>query len=210
MTKEDFDVKVHNKIPDTPGVYFFLGPRKEIMYIGKATSLKSRVRSYFSSDIAEKRSFLIEQLVGEAKSIEWTITDSVLEALLLETNLIRTHRPKYNTQAKDDKSFNHVIITNENFPRVLIIRGKDIATRFDTDEIRSIFGPFTSGSMLRDALKIIRKIFQFYDTRFTLDGVRSKMEKGKVDFNRQIGIYPGIVSQEEYGKTIMQIGRAHV
>jgi len=205
MNKDNFDLKIGKKLPDEPGVYFFLGARKEILYIGKATSLKSRVRSYFTDDLVEKRSLLIEQMVAEAKTIEWTMTDSVLEALLLETNLIRTHRPKYNTQAKDDKSFNHVIITNELFPRVLTVRGKDIATRFSEDQIRSIFGPFTSGPLLRDALKIIRKIFQFYDTRTPVDRAKSKMEKGKIDFNRQIDVYPEIGSPEDYMKTIENI-----
>ncbi len=205
MTREDFNAKTNKKIPDESGVYFFLGVRKEILYIGKATSLKSRVRSYFTDDLVDKRSLLIEQMVAEAKTVEWTVTDSVLEALLLETNLIRTHRPKYNTQAKDDKSFNHVIITNEAFPRVLMVRGKDIASHFDENQIRSIFGPFTSGSMLRDALKIIRKIFQFYDTRAPIGSAKSKMEKGKIDFNRQIGVYPGVTSEEEYEKTITHI-----
>jgi excinuclease UvrABC nuclease subunit len=79
------------KIPDSPGVYFFLGPRKEILYIGKATSLGSRVRSYFASDIEEKRSPLIKDMLEAAQTIEWTVTDSVLEALILEANLIRTH-----------------------------------------------------------------------------------------------------------------------
>ena len=86
MTKEALTKK---KLPDAPGVYFFLGKRKEILYIGKATSLKNRVRSYFASDVKEKRSELIEQMVATAKSLEWTVTDSVLEALILETNLIR-------------------------------------------------------------------------------------------------------------------------
>ena len=85
------------KLPNTPGVYFFLGSKKEILYIGKATSLKNRVQSYFSKDIAQKRSKLIEQMVREAKSVDITRTDSVLEALILEANLIRTHKPKYNS-----------------------------------------------------------------------------------------------------------------
>ena len=120
MNKEDLK-KV--TLPDAPGVYFFLGPKKKILYIGKATSLKSRVRSYFTKDIKEKRSELIEKMVLETKTIEYTQTDSVLEALILETNLIRTHKPLYNTRSKDDKSYNHLVITNEDFPRVLVVRG---------------------------------------------------------------------------------------
>ncbi len=127
------------KLPDTPGVYFFLGHNKKILYIGKATSLTNRVRSYFASDLKEKRSELIERMVAEAKKIEFTQTDSVLEALILETNLIRTHKPHYNTRSKDDKSYNHLIITNEEWPRVLVVRGKDIATQHSKYEIKFIF-----------------------------------------------------------------------
>ena len=100
-------------LPDAPGVYFFLGANKKILYIGKATSLRNRVRSYFAADIAEKRSELIFNMVVEAKTVEVTETDSVLEALILETNLIRTHKPRYNTRSKDDKSYNHLVITKE-------------------------------------------------------------------------------------------------
>lgn len=204
MTKDKFEAK-NKRIPDAPGVYFFLGQRKEILYIGKATSLKNRVRSYFVDDILEKRSPLIEKMVAESKGVEWTATDSVLQALLLETNLIRTHRPLYNTISKDDKSYNHVVITNEEFPRVLVVRGKDLVIQFDTEGIRSVFGPFTSGTALKDALKIIRKIFQFYDTRSSLADTASKMARGKIDFNRQIGLYPANMSKEEYVRTIRHI-----
>ncbi len=204
MTREGFDKK-RKKLPDEPGVYFFLGARKEILYIGKATSLRNRVRSYFTDDLIEKRSALIEKMVAEAKSLEWTKTDSVIEALILETNLIRSHKPTYNTTSKDDKSFNHLIITNEEFPRVLVVRGKDIAERFHEGNIRSMFGPFTSGVALRDALKIVRKIFQFYDTRVPVGTAKSKTEKGTLAFNVQIGKYPNAPTKESYERTVRHI-----
>lgn len=190
------------KLPDAPGVYFFLGKRKEILYIGKATSLRSRVRSYFTDDIKEKRSDLIEKMVRDAVSLDVTETDSVLEALILETNLIRTHKPRYNTVSKDDKSFNHLVITNEEFPRALVVRGKDLTTRFAEGELSYVFGPFTSGMLFREALKIVKRIFQFYDTERPVSEVKSKMGKGMIDFNRQIGLYPHETSKEEYNKTI--------
>ena len=193
------------KFPDSPGVYFFLGKRKEILYIGKATSLKNRVRSYFVSDVREKRSEVIEQMVLNAKSVEWTTTDSVLEALILETNLIRTHKPLYNTRSKDDKSYNHLVITNETFPRVLVVRGKDLTERFVEKEIKYHFGPFPSGGALREALKIVRKIFKFYDTKIPIGSERSKMARGTIDFNRQIGLYPGVQSKAEYQRTIRHL-----
>ena len=202
MKKEDISKK---KLPDAPGVYFFLGKRKEILYIGKATSLRNRVRSYFDGNIAAKRSPLIEKMVEEAKTIDWTVTDSVLEAYILETNLIRTHRPRYNTDSKDNKSFNHLVITNEEFPRVLVVRGKDITEQYDAEEIKYHFGPFPSGGLFKEALKIIRKLFQFYDTSVPVGAEKSKMARGKIDFNRQIGLYPETHSKEEYQKTIRHI-----
>jgi len=202
MIKADLAKK---KLPDTPGVYFFLGPKKKILYIGKATSLRSRVRSYFTADIKEKRSELIEKMVVEAKTVEFTETDSVLEALILETNLIRTHKPLYNSRSKDDKSYNHLVITDEEFPRVLVVRGKDLTEKFAEGDIKYHFGPFTSGSLFREALKIIRRLFKFYDTKTPIGNEKSKLEKGKIDFNRQIGLYPDVQSKAEYARTLRHI-----
>ncbi len=193
------------KLPDSPGVYFFLGKRKEILYIGKATSLKNRVRSYFALDILEKRSPLIQKMVEDSVTVEFTKTDSVLEALILETNLIRTHKPFYNTKSKDDKSYNHLIITNEEFPRVLIVRGKDLTEQFSEDEIKYHFGPFPSGTLFKEALKITRKLFQFYDTKVPIGKEKGKFLKGKIDFNKQIGLYPSVHSKSDYTKTIRHI-----
>jgi len=202
MTKEDLQKL---KLPDNPGVYFFLGARKEILYIGKATSLRNRVRSYFASDIKEKRSELIEQMVVMTKTVEVTQTDSVLEALILETNLIRTHKPRYNTRSKDDKSYNHLVITNEEWPRVLVVRGKDLTEKFQEDEIKYEFGPFPSGALFREALKIVRRLFKFYDTKQKIGSEKSSFTKGKVDFNRQIGLYPSEENRAAYARTIRHI-----
>ncbi len=196
---------INKKIPKKTGVYFFLGKNKEILYIGKATSLHSRIMSYFSLNIADKRSDLIAKMVEEARTIEWTLTDSVLEAMLLEVNLIRTHKPKFNTISKDDKSYNHLVITNEEFPRVLVVRGKDLTEKFEEKELKYIYGPFPNASLFKDALKIIRKLFKFYDTKKSLNLHSSKLEKGKIDFNRQIGLYPDIQSKQEYKRTIKHI-----
>jgi excinuclease ABC subunit C len=192
-------------VPDSPGVYFFLGPKKQILYIGKATSLRSRLRSYFTSDLAAKRSVLIEQMVDEATDIEWTQTDSVLEALILETNLIRTHKPRYNTRSKDDKSYNHVIITREEYPRVLVVRERDITESFTDDEIKYQFGPFPSAQMLRDALKIVRRLFKFYDTKRPVSVTNDRFSRGKIDFNRQIGLYPDAKNAAAYSRTIRHL-----
>lgn len=202
MKKGDLSKKT---LPDAAGVYFFLGSKKEILYIGKATSLKNRVRSYFSTDLREKRSELIEKMVETAKTVEWTVTDSVLEALILEVNLIRTHKPRFNTISKDDKSYNHLIVTNEEWPRVLVVRGKDLTSDYTKDEILYHFGPFTSGSLFKEALKIVKKLFKFYDTKVPIGSEKSKFAKGKVDFNRQIGLFPEQMDKVAYQKTIDHI-----
>ncbi len=202
MTK---DVLSNLKLPDTPGVYFFVDGQKKVLYIGKATSLRNRVRSYFANDIIDKRSLLIEQMVGEAETVEVTETESVLEALILETNLIGTHRPHYNTKSKDDKSYNHLVITNEEWPRVLIVRGKDLTEKFTEKEIKYTFGPFPSGGLLREALKIVRKLFQYYDTTEPIGTERTRLARGKVDFNRQIGLYPNYTDKATYDRTIRHL-----
>lgn len=202
MQKTDLKTKT---LPEAPGVYFFLGAKKEILYIGKATNLRNRVRSYFADDLKEKRSELIEQMVEKAKTIDWTQTDSTLEALILETNLIRSHKPRYNTRSKDDKSYNHLIITNEEWPRVLVVRGKDLTEQYTEKEIKYSFGPFPSGQLFKEALKIIRKLFKFYDTQVSVGKEKTKLARGKIDFNRQIGLYPENHSKADYLKTIRQI-----
>src|SRR3989344_3590674 len=119
------DLKKFN-LPDAPGVYFFLGRSRKILYIGKATSLKDRVKSYFVRDILMTRSPLIAKMLEQAKKVELIETDSVLEALLLEVSEIKKHQPIFNSKEKDDKSYNYVTITEEDYPRLLIIRGKNL------------------------------------------------------------------------------------
>src|SRR3989344_8882314 len=125
------DLKKFN-LPDTPGVYFFLGSpshkvmadrRKNILYIGKATSLRDRVKSYFARDILKTRSPLIAKMLEEAKRIKFVETDSVLEALIMEASEIKKHQPVYNSREKDDKSYNYVTITREDFPQIIVTRG---------------------------------------------------------------------------------------
>ena len=163
MKYQDLKTK---KIPQAPGVYFFIGAGGKILYIGKATSLRDRVRSYFVADVINTRGPQIVSMVEKSKTVRFKKTDSVLEALILEAELIRKYKPTYNTKEKDNKSFNHIVITDEVFPRVLIVRGRELkktlhAPRF---KIKDSFGPFPRGGVLKDAIKIIRKIFPFRDT----------------------------------------------
>ncbi len=203
MKKED--LSKHKQIPNKPGVYFFMGKAKKVLYIGKAGNLKTRVRSYFDHDLKDRRSAMIEKMVKEAIKIEYTITDSVLEALLLESNLIRTHKPYYNTRSKDGKSYLHLIITNEEYPRVLLVRAKDVTERFDKNEILHNFGPYPEGRQFRIALKLVRRLFQFYDTKNPIHKERSSIARGRMDFNRQLGLYPDKQDKQSYLRTIKHL-----
>lgn len=198
------------KLPAKPGVYFFVGKDKKILYIGKATSLRDRVRSYFGKDLISARGEHISNMIVEARMVKTEVTDSVLEALMLEVSLIKKYKPRYNTDEKDDKSFNHIIITKEDFPRVLIVRGRELANPLKTKnlKLKTIFGPFPKGGELREAIKLIRKIFPFRDKcvpPFPYLAVKSR-SRGKPCFNRQIGLCPGVcideISKEDYKKQI--------
>ncbi|HLP86718.1 MAG TPA: GIY-YIG nuclease family protein [Candidatus Paceibacterota bacterium] len=153
------------KLPNTSGVYFFLGG-KEILYIGKATSLRDRVKSYFGKDLIATRGPLLLDMVTSSSSIKWQETDSVLEALILEANLIKKYQPKYNTKEKDNKSFNYVCITKEEIPKVLVIRGRNLEGFSQGQSLRkyqAVYGPFPNGSQLKEAMRIIRRIFPYID-----------------------------------------------
>ncbi len=117
--------KIISKLPDSPGVYQFKRVGK-ILYIGKATSLRDRVKSYFNKDIVETRSPLISKMLTQFDEIDFIKTDSVLEALILEAHLIKKYQPEANIKEKDNRSFNFVVITKENFPRILILRGRNL------------------------------------------------------------------------------------
>lgn len=188
------------KLPEAPGVYFFLGAHKKLLYIGKATILRDRVRSYFVKDIAKTRGPKIVKMLSEARRVGYRQVDSVLEALIIETNLIKKEQPPYNTDAKDDKSYNHIVITQEKFPRVLLVRGRDIEQKKFTDPVKYIFGPFPHGMQLREALKIVRHLFPYRD-RCIPDTKRC--------FSAQIGLCPGVcdgtVSARAYARTINHI-----
>lgn len=199
MTIEDLQKK---EMPDVPGVYFFLDASGTVLYIGKATSLRSRVRSYFSKDVIETRGPMIVDMVFRAADVKWQETDSVLEALILEAALIKKHQPMYNVKEKDDKSFNYVVITKEPYPRVLLVRGRTLAQPELLDfKVDAAYGPFPQGGTLKEAMKIIRRIFPYRDA--------CQPESGKPCFNAQIGLCPGVcdgrISKEEYRSMVRNI-----
>lgn len=201
------------KIPEKPGVYFFQ-KGKDILYIGKATSLRDRTKSYFSSDLIKTRGQSIIDMVFKSSTLTWQETDSVLEALILEAELIKKYQPYYNVKEKDNKSFLCAVITKGEkdifcgLPLVLTVRKKDID--FDkktakiergrrTIKIQSVYGPFTSGPSLKEALRIIRRIFPYHDG--------SSVKKDNIEFYKQLGLTPGYDSSKssEYSENIKNI-----
>ncbi|OJI06954.1 MAG: hypothetical protein COX02_00770 [Candidatus Vogelbacteria bacterium CG22_combo_CG10-13_8_21_14_all_37_9] len=215
-------------LPDSPGVYFFYQDKK-IIYIGKATSLKDRVRSYFVGDLSETRGPRLVKMLELSNKLKWHSTESVLEALLLETELIKIHQPKYNAREKDDKSYNYIVITKETYPRVIIVRGRDLDKRgFDVGKrssarypmshivVANSYGPFPNGRDLKIALRLIRKIFPWRDkclpTQIFPVGkiwVGGKIGQVKPCFEHQIGLCPGVcvgaISPRDYAKTITKL-----
>jgi len=178
------------KLPDKPGVYI-LKKNTKILYIGKATSLRSRVRSYTSKTVLDTRGPLIEKMVQEVDKIDYQTTDNVLEALILEANLIKKYQPYYNTKEKDDKSFNYVCFTKEKLSKVMVVRGSNVKHRvFD-----KIYGPYTSGTQLREAIKIIRRIFPFLDEK----------SKNYLEFYKQINLVPDLEDTKMYLQNIKNL-----
>lgn len=199
-------------LPDAPGVYFFLGNKKNILYIGKATSLKDRVKSYFGKDLMTTRGPRLVKMVEDAVDVKFTQTDSVLEALMLEANQIKKHQPPYNTIEKDNRSFNMVVVTEEDYPRILVVRSRSLV-HFETIskglKIKESFGPFPHGAELRQALKILRKILPYRDDKCTPKDEQKDPLHPKPCFNAQIGLCPGVcvgkISKREYKKRIKHL-----
>jgi len=217
-------------LPEEPGVYFFkkkaglsgTSKKPEILYIGKATSLRDRVRSYLSDDLIKTRGRLLVDMVTLADTIEYQTTDSVLEAYLLENELIKVHQPRYNTKEKDNKSFNYVVMTKEDFPQVLTVRGRDLQQQFKADskakrsKYLDVFGPYPYGNELREAAKLVRRIFPFRDNKCVpYEGPRDENghatpeQRPRPCFNRTIGLCPGVctgeISEKEYAEQIRHI-----
>lgn len=200
------------ELPDSPGVYIFTqgkGRAKQILYIGKATSLRDRVRSYFDVELIATRGPRIVDMVTKADAVSYEATPTVLEALVREAALIREHLPPANAMGKDDKTFLYAVITDEEIPRVLAIRGAELDMKAKKVmatglKLKAIHGPFPSGYQLREGLKLIRKIFPFYDTQKPV-GEGNKHLQAKVEFNRQIGHYPKDMDRSAYMRSIRNV-----
>lgn len=186
------------KLPAKPGVYLMHDEWDEIIYVGKAVSLKNRVRQYFQS--SRNKGAKIEQMVTHIARFEYIITDSELEALVLESNLIKEHRPKYNTMLKDDKSYPFIKVTvQEAYPRVLFAR------RMKKDKNR-YFGPYTSAGAVKDVIELVRKLYQVRSCSRTLPRDCGKDRPCLYYHMKQCtGPCTGNVSQEAYRENIQKV-----
>lgn len=199
-------------LPDVPGVYMFTqgkGRSKKVLYVGKATSLRDRTRSYFDIDLIATRGPRIVDMVTKSDGLMVETTPTVLEALVRESALIREYRPKANVEGKDDKTFLYAVITDEEIPRVLAVRGGEIDFKkkfvgSQNLKLKAIHGPFPSGYQLREGLRLIRKIFPFFDTPKPV-GDASKHIRARVEFNRQIGQYPRDMDRGDYMRSIRNV-----
>ena len=197
--KEDLKLKIKSA-PNAPGVYQFFNSEKKIIYIGKAKSIKNRVRTYFQS--SKNHSSKTITLVKKIEGIEWIIVRNEVEALMTEANLIKRHQPHYNIDLRDDKSYPFIRITKEPYPQVFITR------KIIRDGSR-YFGPFTDSRQLRIMLKAINKLFQIRSCSYFIDDdvIHSKKISVCLDYHikKCEGPCEGLVSEEEYAKMIQRV-----
>lgn len=193
-----FDIEEElKKLPAKPGVYIMHDKTDAIIYVGKAISLKNRVRQYFQS--SRNLSPKIQKMVSLVVRFEYIVVDSEMEALVLECNLIKEHRPKYNTMLKDDKHYPYIRVTvNEPFPRVLFARsrGKDKA---------KYFGPYTSGQAVKDTLDLLKKTYQIRNCNLNLPKEKSSRPCLYYHIGQCKAPCQGEISREEYGTAIEQV-----
>lgn len=183
-----------SSIPKKPGVYFWRDKKGTVLYVGRATSLNSRLHQYFQKNIDSR----IAEMVNSASSISFTVTDSLLEAIILEAQNIKKYWPKYNVRDRDDRSFIYIVIPKGDYPRPLIVRGQDLK-KFPAGK-SAVFGPYQSYSLVQNALRIVRRIFP-YSTCRPLNG--------QPCFDYQIGLCPGacigVLTPAAYKKNITSL-----
>lgn len=208
------------KMPQTPGVYLMHDSHDDVIYVGKAINLKRRVSSYFRQ--STKKSLKIQSMVSNVSRFEYILTDSELEALILECNLIKEYRPKYNTMLMDDKTYPYVMVTvSEDYPRIVMAR------RMKKDG-NKYFGPFTSGGAVRDTIELLQKMFQIRSCRKSIVVKQSEDNKHETASNqaqpREVptvngrpclyyhmgqcgGACQGYISKEEYAENVVKAVR---
>lgn len=183
-----------SKLPHKPGIYQFLDKKGQVIYVGKAIDLYSRVASYFSKDISGKTAVLVANII----SVDTIVVESELEALILEANLIKKFLPLFNIRLTDDKDYLYIGLTKEDFPKVITIRKQDLK------KTKKYWGPFPSSKTVRNTLKQLRRIFPW------CSGGRGRWYKGAC-FYYHLGLCPGVcvglISKEEYSRIIRRFSK---
>lgn len=200
MDSQVFNQSEYLKLPEKPGIYKFFNSEKEIIYVGKAKSLKKRVASYFTKSNQHSRKIL--KLISEIKFIGFTIVSSEFDALLLENNLIKENQPKYNILMKDDKSYPSICITNQRFPRVF-------STRRIIKNQGEYFGPYSSVRTMNNLLELIQKLYTIRSCKYNLTEKNVQNKKYKICLEYHIGnckgSCEGLQSENDYLEDIESV-----
>jgi excinuclease ABC subunit C len=188
-----------NALPKRPGVYQFKNDKDKVIYIGKARNLRSRVRSYFHGSAANAKTIA---LVKKIKDVELVVTDSEIEALVLENNLIKELKPRYNIDLKDDKSFPFIKVTSEPYPQVY-------STRQVIQDGSKYFGPYTSVKSMKSALRMINQIFKIRSCKYDINEITIAKKKYKLcldyHINKCDGPCEGLISESEYNEMVQEV-----
>src|SRR5438477_7826957 len=184
------------RLPDRPGVYLYRDAKAQVIYVGKAASLRSRVRSYFQE--SRPHDAKTDSMVRQIADLEYIVTDNELEALMLEANLVRKHRPRYNIILRDDKHYPFLkLTTNEDFPRLLVAR------RVQSDGA-TYYGPFYPATAMRETLKLTRQLFPLRTCSITIDGT---LERPCIQYaiHRCNAPCTGWETREGYAQTVRDV-----
>ena len=194
-------MKLHERVaqvPDRPGVYLYKDAKGQTIYIGKAASLRGRVRSYFQESRA--RDPKTEALVGQIRDLEYIVTGNELEAMILEATLVKKHRPRYNIILRDDKHYPFLkLTTNEEFPRLVVAR------RVQRDGA-AYFGPFFPATAMRETLRLVRQLFPLRTCRIKIDGTLPRPCL-QYYIHRCNAPCTGWETREGYWKTVREVER---
>ena len=187
-----------SRLPDRPGVYLYRDAKEQVIYVGKAASLRSRVRSYFQE--SRPHDPKTDLLVRQIADLEYIVTDNELEALMLEANLVRRHRPRYNIILRDDKHYPFLkLTTDEEFPRLVV-------TRKVKDDGGTYYGPFYPATAMRETLRLTRQLFPLRTCSITIDG---RLERPCIQYaiHRCNAPCTGWETREQYAETVRRVAR---
>ncbi|RPI71610.1 MAG: excinuclease ABC subunit C, partial [Ignavibacteriales bacterium] len=188
-----------NNLPGSPGVYQFLNDKGKVIYVGKAGNLRHRVRSYFHENITSAKTAV---LVKKIENIELIVTDNEIEALVLENNLIKKFKPRYNVNLKDDKSYPYIKVTKEPYPRIY-------PTRRIIKDGSKYFGPYTEVKNMKSALRMINQVFKIRSCRLDITQESIDKKKFKICLDYHIkkcdGPCEGLISELNYNEMVNEV-----